>query len=623
MLEFLALFCCFFNCFFNLFIFPYFFISFRTFSMAISIVEFMPKTAFLLIAMLFIPVLVFANTTSDFESTQTNQTASNLSLAQNQSLAEQRLFTQAQMAAESKTIFPASVGVSSSQTLDLPNEPICFNIQQVLLDVADDAKTDFQFLAKKLNKKSTGLIGSCVGEQGLQKIIDFAYYQILNQGYITSQVLLKPQDLASGQLVLSVIAGRVANIYRTLDDTNISLHNAMSIKTYDVLNLRKLEQSSQNLRLPYDTQAMIHIKPSGDKTSDDAGFSDLIVQRNKGNKIGIQLFANNFGNQSTGIHQAGIGLNIAEPLWSNDNLYVQYLGTLDGINSTKTKADNQNLYANYRYPFKNWQLQLSGNYNRYTQALAGLNHNPIYKGKTVRNQARLSRLLYQTASSRLTGIGEITHKDSKYFVDDLQVLVQRRKSSNYRVALDFEKMFYNQGRLNLQTGFSRGIGAFNAIPSPERYYRKVDSRPLIWQADGSYHLPLATANHRFGIKSRFFGQYSRDELPSTEQFIIGDRYALRGFDGKRLAAGNSGLVVSQEAYYQLPTKNPHQFYTAIDKGWVSGDGLGSTSKQAVGAVLGYRFMTKNLSFDGFIGKPIDAGGLSKKANAGFQVALSY
>ncbi|OOS03543.1 Hemolysin activation/secretion protein [Moraxella cuniculi DSM 21768] len=568
--------------------------------------------AMLLAVLLPLSTSAFANTSQ----------STNLNLIQNQSLAEQRLFTQAQMAAETRAILPASVGVSSSQSLDLPNESVCFNIQQVLLDVADDAKADFQFLAKKLNKKSTGLIGSCVGEQGLQKIIDFAYYQILNQGYITSQVLLKPQDLASGQLVLSVIAGRVANIYRASDDPNIVLHNAMSIKTYDVLNLRKLEQSSQNLRLPYDTQAMIHIKPS-DKTNENAGFSDLIVQRNKGNKIGTQLFVNNFGNQSTGIHQAGIGLNIAEPLWSNDNLYVQYLSTLDGINSTKLQANNQNLYLNYRYPFKNWQLKLSYNYNRYTQALAGLNHNPIYKGKTVRKQAQLSYLLYQSGDSKLTGIGEISHKDSKYYIDDLPILVQRRKSSNYRLALDFEKTFYNQSKLALEGGFSHGIGAFDALPSPERYYRDVDSRPLIWQFTGNYRLPLATANHRFGLNTRFFGQYSRDNLPAAEQFIIGDQYAVRGFDGKRLAAGNNGLVVGQEIYYQLPAKNPHQFYTAIDQGWVSADGLGSASKQATGAVLGYRFMTKRLSFDGFIGKPMRANGLSKNANVGFQIAFGY
>lgn len=575
----------------------------------------------------YLPFLLLLST-SNSSLALNNQQDNYQQLIQSQSILEQRQFEQVQSLVQDSLLQAQELQtIHTNKKVNIPKESPCFQISQIIIDAPEEDQKHFHFLTKILNKKSTGVKGQCVGTQGLQSIIAFAQNQLINQGYVTSHTLIEPQDLSTGRLVLSIKPGRVANIYRTPDDININVHNALTLKNGDVLSLRELEHGVQNLRLPHNVKAKISIEPSNHdnlQTVDDVGYSDLVISRTRTNKIGIQAIVNNFGNHSTGTHQGGIGLNIAEPLWSNDNLYLQYMHTLDGINDTATKSNHQNFYASYRYPFRNWQLQLSYQYGRHTQLLNGFNHNPIYKGKTARKQAQISRNLYRNSDTKITGYSIISHKDSQYYIDDLEILVQRRKNSSYELGVDIEKFFDNQAKLNLNIGFNKGVGAFNTIPSPERYYRDVDSRPLIWQASGNYRLPINTKYHQWGLNTRFTAQYSNDTLPTAEQFTIGDRHAVRGFDGTRLLSGDKGMVLGQEVYYKLPTKNPHQIYFAIDKGWVSADGVKDRSYyQAAGSVLGYRFGTKHLNFDGYVGIPISGEHLSKNANVGIQLAWMY
>lgn len=548
-----------------------------------------------------------------------------LDLQQEHHIQEQRTFEQINQQQKSSNFSP-NPSLKKPTKLNLPtHDTPCFVINDVKLDLPKKELKHFLFLYKKLNKKSTGIKGACVGSEGLQEIVRFSQHLVVNKGFVTTKVLLKPQDLTTKTLVLSIITGKVSDIYRTDDDKFVNLHNAMTVKSGDTLNLRQLEQSINNLRLPQNTKATINIEPSL-KYSQDAyvGLSDLVIKRDKSNKISTQWIVNNFGNQSTGNLQGGLGININEPLWSNDRLYLQYMHTLDGMNHTKTPSDNQNIYLSYHYPFKDWQLHLSYNHNRYTQSLKGFNHDPVYKGTTQRKHIQISKLLHRGSHSSLTGYVGLNHKDSKYHIDDLEILVQHRKTSNHTIGLSYENIPRNNHRLNIDLSATKGIGAFGAKPIPERFYSDVDSRPLVWQMDASYRMPFKMAEHDFGYHVRMTSQYSNDKLGSNEQFTVGDRHSVRGFKGGRYLAGNKGLIVGQEVYYKLPTQNPHQAYLAIDKGFVSTNGLKSNRYDNVtGAVLGYRFGNKHLNFDAYIGKPLKSDALSSDTNFGVQLAFIH
>lgn len=226
--------------------------------------------------------------------------------------------------------------------------------------------------------------------------------------------------------------------------------------------------------------------------------------------------------------QGGIGLTINEPFWSNDRLYVQYMDTLEGLNNTHTKSDNQNFYASYRYPFKHWQLHLSYNNSRYTQALKGFNHDPIYKGSSERKHIEISKTLYRTSNAQLGAYMGLSHKEAKSYIDDLEILVQRRKTTDYTVGASYEKTLPKGQLLNIDVSVNRGIAAFGAKPISQHFYSEVGNHPLIWQIDTSYRVPFSVDKHNFNYHIHTTGQYTYDRLELNEQ----GRYSVRGFDKK-------------------------------------------------------------------------------------------
>lgn len=371
--------------------------------------------------------------------------------------------------------------------------------------------------------------------------------------------------------------------------------------------------------------AKIHIEPSKQTYgTENIGLTDLVVKRQKNNKLSVQTIFNNYGNYSTGEYQAGIGLTINEPLLSNDRFYAQYMSSLNGMNDTVRPATNENIYLNYQYPLKSWKFGITYNRSRYTQALKGWNVDPIYKGISQRKQFNIEKTLYRTGNSKLSAYTNITQKLSNYLIDDLEVLVQKRRTTNYSLGLDYELIRANQHKFNINFSLNKGSGAFKALTVPERLYSDVDSRPLIWLLDTQYRFPFHIKKHQFGYMVHLNAQYSSDHLSPNDQFTVGDRYSVRGFDGKKLLSGNHGAVIGQEVYYKLPTQNPHQIYLGIDHGFIRTDHIYSSNNNAImGAVLGYHFGTKHVNFDAYIGQPIQHKHLSNKTNAGTQIAFVY
>lgn len=133
------------------------------------------------------------------------------------------------------------------------DENPCFVIRKVHLDGrhADKFATS---LADIIDGKDSayGLespIGRCLGAQSVQALAVRLQDLFIEQGYVTTRVLVTPQDISSGNLTLTVLPGIVSAIRRS-DTSDIRAHfwNAVPITEGAILNLRDLEQGLENLR---------------------------------------------------------------------------------------------------------------------------------------------------------------------------------------------------------------------------------------------------------------------------------------------------------------------------------------------------------------------------------------
>ena len=243
------------------------------------------------------------------------------------------------------------------------NETPCFTIDTIRIDVDADYLNKFKGVLKPITQGSNSIIGQCIGQQGLSYIADEVQNEILKKGYITTRVSIPEQDLNSKVLTLKIVPGLYNNVWLSDDsekDTNT--YNAITLKTGDILNLRELETSLENFRLPQTSTTSIDIIPSIEGVASEAyGVSDLLITQKKSFPLGFQLTVDDSGNKETGKYLGTLGINIDHPLQANDVLYLSYTHTIDPWNKTDKKSNNDSIYAQYIYPFRDWKLNL--NYN--------------------------------------------------------------------------------------------------------------------------------------------------------------------------------------------------------------------------------------------------------------------
>ena len=93
------------------------------------------------------------------------------------------------------------------QFLKSNSEDICFDIKKFIL-MGDDART-FTFALRSITQGENNIIGRCIGVQGLNQALDLVQNSIIRHGYVTTRMLLPQQNIASGEIKLQVIAGKV------------------------------------------------------------------------------------------------------------------------------------------------------------------------------------------------------------------------------------------------------------------------------------------------------------------------------------------------------------------------------------------------------------------------------
>jgi len=195
---------------------------------------------------------------------------------------------------------------SLKASIEIPdNETPCFSINKIEL-VGDEA-TKFQFALDEVLSQNTAIgnkdkakpvLGRCLGVQGINAVMNRVQNAIIASGYVTTRVLAAPQDLKSGLLQLTVIAGHVSTIRFTPDSSKrVSMWNAAPINSGDILNLRDIEQALENFKRVPTADANIQIEPSSENKP---GQSDVVIGYRQRFPFRVSVGVDDSGLNSTG-----------------------------------------------------------------------------------------------------------------------------------------------------------------------------------------------------------------------------------------------------------------------------------------------------------------------------------
>ncbi|OOF38001.1 peptide transporter [Rodentibacter rarus] len=491
-------------------------------------------------------------------------------------------------------------------------EAQCFPIHQLVLTDfnANEANpkfiqpSRFHWALNAIYAERDFALPTCIGAEGINVLLRRIQNRLIDFGYVTTRVLVEPQDLRSGMLVLTVIPGKVGHIQ--LQDqsalpfaTRGTLWFAMPMAQGDILNVRDIEQGLENLKRIPSADANIELIPS-----EEVGETDVVIQYKQTLPFHLTLGLDDSGTKATGRLQGFATFSWDNVFTLNDMFYIS------GTRSFKRDSDNaegdygsQNVSLYYSIPWKNYLLTLSGSRYTYHQTIAGAFESYQYSGESQQMKANLSRLLSRGSQYKTDINAAVWARKSSNYINDTEVEVQRRRTAGWEVGLNHTHYIGN-ATLQLGAHYKRGTGAYRALPAPEETFGEGTSRMQILTASIDFTYPFTLANQALRFHTSWNAQWNQTPLVQQDKFSIGGRYTVRGFDGELTLSGERGWLWRNELAWNMMNKG-HELYLGLDKGVVrSHQEELQLGNRLTGGVIGLRGKVWGINYEYFIGTPI-------------------
>lgn len=323
----------------------------------------------------------------------------------------------------------------------------CFSIERLELRGQDAGR--FAWLKDVVSGENGGdsPLGRCLGAGGINVVLKRAQDALVAKGFVTSRVLAEPQDVSKGELILSVLPGRLRDSrLAASENSRGTVWNAMPAGRGDVLNIRDIEQALENFRRIPSVEADIQIEPGA-----APGESDLVILYKQRTPYRVNVFVDDSGSKGTGKYQSGVTLSYDNCLALNDLCYVTLNHDLGGGDAGRRGTRGNT--AHYSLPFGYWMLGTTVSNNNYFQTVVGANQDYVYSGTSQTAEIKLARLIYRDASRKTTVNVKAFKRKSNNFIDDTEVEVQRRAVGGWEIGFNHKEFIGPAIVTNLHLGY--------------------------------------------------------------------------------------------------------------------------------------------------------------------------
>lgn len=537
---------------------------------------------------------------------------------------EQIQHQQEQQKARQQRLMPESPDVRLSEPLPVPSRQVfpvekpCFVIDRVTLSGQQTLPhwVPLQRLADRAK-------GHCLGVQGINQVMSTLQNRLINHGWVTTRVLAPQQDLRQGELKLLIVPGKVRKVILTPDSSHyVALYPTVPEHSGELLDLRDIEQGLENLQRLPTVEAHMVLRPG-----ENPGESDVVIERTQRRFWRLGAWLDDSGTESTGRYQSGIMLALDNPTSLSDLFYLTASRDL-GFAGRKS---SKNLTGHYSVPVGWWQFGVTASDYDYHQTVAGYSRDFLYAGKSRSLDVQASRMLHRNASSKTTATWDVLVKESHNFINDTEIGSQLRRTSAWRLGLA-HRHYLGKATLDAGVNYQRGTRWFGAVPAWEESYQDSTyatalAKILTWQAGMS--APFTLGNQSFNYNIQYRRQMSNTPLTPQDEFSIGNRWTVRGFDGERTLSASRGWTLQNTLAWQTPLP-AQEFYLGADYGEVSGNSTtqgGLRGRHLAGGVAGLRgsIVPASVSYDFFAGIPLSKpdGFKTDPVTFGFSLNWNY
>ncbi|WP_235515159.1 ShlB/FhaC/HecB family hemolysin secretion/activation protein [Achromobacter sp. Root83] len=497
--------------------------------------------------------------------------------------------------------------------LSFPAETPCF----VIRDLSWEAAAPPEALARA----ASAVLGQCVGGLGLRALQEALIGMLVDDGQITARVVVPEQSLAAGTLTLRYLPGRISAVNG--EGTIGWWRTALPTGPGGELNQRDLDQALENVRrLGSQADAVIDIAPGP-----QPGDSDIIVRPGTGKRWHGYLGGDNGGMDTVGKYQLNAGLTLDSPLFLYDQLSVSW-----NSNAHWRDAESHTRAAsiNYSIPFGYWAFFAGASRSTYRQTVAGFEEPILYGGTTKQIQAGVSVVPYRGTAYKGNLAFTLLRKRTESTLNDIPIDVQRRDVTGYEISYG-HRHYVGQAVLDIGGGVRGTLPQFSDQPGYVYGDPDWNGRSTILTANAGLYLPFKVAEQPFAYQANWQIQHAKTAIVPADYFTIGNRYAVRGFDGQVTLAAEDGWTLRNDLSLDLErvTGVPgQQLYTGVDVGRVGGPSAAYLSgRTLVGAVAGLRGRFSlpyiNASYDLSAGWPLKKPESLQTASTVFAMAVMF
>ncbi|EMI5489727.1 ShlB/FhaC/HecB family hemolysin secretion/activation protein [Providencia stuartii] len=471
-------------------------------------------------------------------------------------------------------------------------EQNCYEIKSIHLDT-ERKIANMRLLQQYVDQA----VGQCLGIYGMETLAKGLQDKIIKIGYVTTRVNIPEQNISKGLLKLKIIPGTVDNIKLTDNSSEyISLFNTMPTEKGKVLNLRDLEQGLENLERIPGVKTNIELMPGKEFST-----TDIEIERVQSSYFNVGGWLNNAGSRQTGKNQIGVTVYGNNLTSLNDTIYVSMGKNLE--NRARYSTKNQAIY--YAVPYNYWLYSVYASKSNYKQTINDSIMSYKYYGENRYLNFSASHVFLRGQSYKDSLTFQLMKRKSRYHLEDISLLSQERDLTNINIGLNHRQNI-NNSTVDASINYQRNVQWLGAKPSWDMEYGDVSKMGRIITIDVNAVIPFSFDNFVMSYNPQVFIQYTPDNLTIQDQFSLGNRWTVRGFDEEYSLIGDKGFYFRNEFNFYFPNVSIYPYY-ALDYGRIIGDiypiGLYSND-QLLGSALGVRGNFNIFNYDLFIAVPL-------------------
>ncbi len=429
---------------------------------------------------------------------------------------------------------------------------------------------------KPLQKSKLDL---CFTRLDLSNLHDKIENYYIEQGYVIARVYFDVSKISQEIIKIIIEEGKL----ETLEITdNSKLNNALpfrrstqkffafpSLWKNEALNLRDIEQGIDQINRLASQDAKISIDPSKKE-----GYSNVLISNNIDHLATVSLGVDNSGQQNTGRIKRKASLNYDNFFGLNDNIYLNYsesnsiplFGSSKEFNNLIGTKDNSDIrfskafYSAFSVPFGYWTAGANYSYSKYLLTSVGTASRIRASGNSEAKNYYIDRVLSRGTKYKISLKAELGQNDTDSYIEDTYIPVNSRRTTEANFYLN-NTFYIPSGILYFQSKYGRGLNALGAIKdkaglAADKPRAQFETFGLYAQSNLNFNIPKTKfpLNHKFTFDSL----KSNDSLYGSDQFSLGGRYTVRGFQ-QSIISGDNGYLFRNDISARLFDLLPRSF----------------------------------------------------------------